>query len=315
MPTSAPVLTWLLDSDPAIRWQVLRDLTSAPSHEVAGERARVATEGWGAQLLASRDPDGQWMGGACFPARGESVEEGSQPWTATLPAMMDLHGFGLDPQSAVAREMTALVAANCRWEYDDRPFFDGEVDDCINGRTVTLGCYFGADVDGVVSRLLADRLADGGWNCWTEHGATRSSFDSTINVLEGLLEYERATGGSAEVRTARGSGEAYLLERSLLRRKTTGDIPVATWTRLSHPPRWPYDVLRALEYFRAADVRDPRLVEAVELVRSKQQADGTWLLEHTHPGAVHQRLEQEGQPSRWNTLRATRVLDCWDGPD
>ena len=305
-------MTWLLDADPAIRWQVLRDPVHAPAEEIAAERARVADEGWGAQLLAARDADGRWMGGACFPGRGEPPEEGSQPWTATLPAMMDLYGFGLDPTSAVAREMTALVAANCRWEYEDLPFFDGEVEACINGRTVTLGAYFGADVAGIVTRLLADRLADGGWNCWTELGATRSSFDSTINVLEGLLEFERDNGGSAETRDARRSGEAYLLDRSLLRRKSTGEIPVATWTRLSYPPRWHYDALRALEYFRAADVRDPRLAEAVDLVRSKQQADGTWLLEHTHPGAVHQQLEDEGRPSRWNTLRATRVLDWWD---
>jgi hypothetical protein len=306
-------MEWLLDSDPAIRWQVMRDLAGSPADAVAAERARVATEGWGARLLAARDPDGQWMGGAYFPGRGEPPEEGSQPWTATLPAMMELYDYGLDPATDTAREMTALVAANCRWEYDDRPFFSGEVEPCINGRTVTLGAYFGADVDDIVTRLLADQLDDGGWNCWAEGGATVSSFDSTICVLEGLLEHERATGGSVELGDARRHGEQYLLERSLFRRKSTGEVPVDAWLEFSFPTRWHYDVLRGLEYFRRVGVRDPRLGEAVELVRSKRQGDGTWLLENTHPGAVHFALEDgDGHPSRWNTLRASRLLAWWD---
>jgi hypothetical protein len=311
--TSAPLMEWLLDSDPAIRWQVMRDLTDTPADAIATERARVTTEGWGARLLAARDPDGQWVGGACFPGRGEPPEDGSQPWTSTLPAMMELYDYGLDPTSDTARGMTTLVAANCRWEYDGRPFFYGEVEPCINGRTVTLGAYFGAGVDDVVTRLFADQLDDGGWNCSTEHGATVSSFDSTICVLEGLLEHERATGGSVELSAARRGGEQYLLERSLFRRKSTGEVPVDAWLQFSFPTRWHYDVLRGLEYFRMADVRDPRLGEAIELVRGKRQGDGTWLLENTHPGAVHFSLEEgDGRPSRWNTLRASRVLDWWD---
>jgi hypothetical protein len=307
-------IEWLLDADPAIRWQVMRDLTDAPAPAVAAERTRVATEGWGARLLAARDPDGQWMGGACFPGRGDPPEEGSQPWTSTLPAMMELYDYGLDPASETARDMTARVATSCRWEYNDEPFFTGEVEPCINGRTVTLGAYFGADVDVVVARLLADQLEDGGWNCWSEAGATVSSFDSTICVLEGLLEQERATGGSAELEAARHRGEEYLLERSLFRRRSTGEVPVGAWLEFSFPTRWHYDVLRGLEHFRNADVRDPRLGEAIELVRSKRRDDGRWLLENTHAGAVHFALEDgDGRPSRWNTLRATRVLRWWDG--
>ena len=306
---------WLLDSDPAIRWQVMRDLTGASAEEVAAERSRVAHEGWGAQLLAARDPDGQWLGGACFPGRGDPPEDGTQPWTSTLPAMLDLHALGLDPASDIAREMTSLVAANCRWEYDDLRFFDGEVEPCINGHTVTLGAYFGADVDGIVSRLLADQLDDGGWNCEAERGATVSSFNSTICVLEGLLEHERAGAGSDETRAARRRGEEYLLERSMFRRLSTGQVAVDSWLELSFPTRWYYDVLRGLEYFRGADRRDARLAEAVEVVRGKRQDDGTWLLENTHPGAVHIRLDDgDGRPSRWNTLRARRVLDWWDAP-
>jgi hypothetical protein len=309
----APLLEWLLDSDPAIRWQVMRDLTATSADEVATERRRVADEGWGASLLAARDPDGQWMGGACFPGRGERPEDNSQPWTATLPAMLELYDLGLDPASEIAREMTTLVAANCRWEYNGEPFFDGEVEPCINGHTVTLGAYFGADVDGIVTRLLADQLEDGGWNCEAERGATVSSFNSTICVLEGLLEYERAPGGSERTVSARRRGEQYLLERSLFRRLSTGEVPVEDWLEFSFPTRWHYDVLRGLEYFSKADLRDPRLGEAIELVRSKRQDDGTWLLENTHPGAVHVEFEEgDGRPSRWNTLRAHRVLDWWD---
>jgi hypothetical protein len=309
----ADVVEWLLDSDPAIRWQVLRDLTDASPDEVAAERARVTTEGWGARLLAVRDPDGQWMGGACFPGRGEPPRDGGQPWTATQPVLMELYAFGLDPTTDTARGMTAQVAAHCRWEYDGEPFFDGEVEPCINGRTVTLGAYFGADVDGLVERLIGDQLPDGGWNCETENGSTVSSFHSTICVLEGLLEHERATGGSPETSESRRRGEEYLLERALFRRKSTGEVGDPAWLQFSFPTRWHYDVLRGLEHFRSADVPDPRLGEAVDVVRSKRRSDGTWLLENTHPGAVHIVLEDgDGRPSRWNTLRASRVLGWWD---
>jgi hypothetical protein len=310
------VLDWLLDSDPAIRWQALRDLADAPEDVVAAERARVATEGWGARLLARRDPDGQWAGGACFPASGWSSDEDGQPWTSTLPTLVLLTDFGLDPDSAAARETVALVRDNCRWEYDDRRFFDGEVEPCINGRTVALGACFGQHVDGIVARLLDDQLDDGGWNCWTEHGSTRSSFDSTINVLEGLLAHERATGGTPRTAAARRRGEEYLLDRSLFRRRSTGEVVSPAYLQFSFPPRWHYDVLRALDYFRdAGGTPNQRLDEAVDLVRGKQQPDGTWLLENTHAGAVHFALEDgDGRPSRWNTLRALRVLRWHEQP-
>jgi hypothetical protein len=310
------VLDWLLDSDPAIRWQVLHDLAEAPEDVVAAERARVATEGWGARLLAQRDPDGRWAGGACFPAGGwEPTEDGGQPWTSTLPTLALLRDLGLDPRSAAARETVALVRENCRWEHAGQRFFDGEVEACINGRTVTLGAYFGEDVGGIVGRLLDEQLDDGGWNCWTEYGSTRSSFDSTFNVLEGLLAHERAVGGSSEITAARQRGEEYLLERSLFRRKSTGEPVSPGYLEFSYPPQWHYDVLRALDHFRLAGGRpDARLDEAVALVRDKQQPDGTWLLENTHPGAVHVVFEDgDSRPSRWNTLRALRVLRWYEG--
>jgi hypothetical protein len=301
------VLDWLLDSDPAIRWQVLRDLAGAPDEVVAAERARVAGEGWGARLLALQDPDGQWDGGSLFPAGSYGPWPDGQPWTATEPTLTLLYLFGADPADERVREAVARAADGSRWDYNGEPIFRGEGEACINGRTVTLGVYFGHDVSGVVERLLGEQLADGGWNCYTEQGSVRSSFDSTINVLEGLLAYERATGDPA-VTPVRRRGEEYLLERNLFRRKSTGEPVKDSYLRLSFPPRWHYDVLRALEYFRGRP--DPRADEAVELLRSKQRPDGAWPLENTHPGKVHFALEAgDGEPSRWNTLRALRVLN------
>jgi len=308
------VLDWLLDSDPALRWQVLRDLTDAPAELVAAERARVANEGWGARLLALQGEDGQWAGGALFPARRAKTADGGraegQPWTATAYSLVNLHDFGVDPGGDKVRRAVAQVREHCRWEHAGQAFFSGEVEPCINGMTVVLGVYFDQPVDGVVARLLEEQLEDGGWNCEVENGSIRSSFHTTIRVLEGLLAHERATGGSAQSIAARRRGEQYLLERKLFRRKSTGTVVDPAWLKFSYPTRWHYDVLRALEYFRTTgDPPDRRVGEAIDLLRSKRQSDGTWLLENTHPGAVHFRLEDgDGLPSRWNTLRALRVL-------
>ena len=310
------VVDWLLDSDPAIRWQVLRDLVDAPAEVVAADRARVATEGWGARLLALQGDDGQWAGGACFPgpSLSQSDEDRGQPWTSTLPTLQLLHDFGIDPRSDRVRRAVELVRDHCRWEHAGQKFFSGEVEPCINGRTVTLGTYFEQDMDRVVARLLGEQLEDGGWNCEVENGSVRSSFATTINVLEGLVAHERATGGSAQSIAARRRGEEYLLERKLVRRKSSGDVINPAWLQFSFPTRWHYDVLRALEYFRSVgEMPDPRMEEAVDWLRSKQQPDGTWLLENTHPGKVHFALEDgDGRPSRWNTLRALRVLSWYE---
>jgi hypothetical protein len=307
------VLDWLLDSDPALRWQVLRDLTDASPEEVAAERNRVAVEGWGARLLALRDDDGQWAGGACFPGDFRGDLSAGQPWTSTFPTLTLLRDLGVDPNAERVCETVALVADNCRWEHAGQAFFAGEVEPCINGRTVALGAYFGRDVQGIVTRLLGEQLDDGGWNCEAENGSVRSSFDTTINVLEGLLAHERATG-SAESVQARRRGEEYLLERRLFRRLSTGEVVRPDWLRFSFPTWWHYDVLRGMDYFRdAGGDPDPRLTEAIDLVRSKQQSNGTWVLENTHPGAVHSAMESDGEPSRWNTLRALRVLRWNDG--
>jgi hypothetical protein len=311
------VVEWLLHSDPSIRWQVMRDLLRAPAEAVAAERARVATEGWGARLMALQGDDGQWAGGACFPAEGWHHGDGQgQPWISTLPTLDLLVAFGIDPRIEQVRRAVAKVRDGCRWEHAGQPFFSGEVEPCINGRTVTLGVYFGQDMEGVVARLLGEQLEDGGWNCEVENGSVRSSFNTTINVLEGLLAYERATGGSAESIAARRRGEEYLLERKLFRRKSTGDVVKPSWLQFSFPTRWHYDVLRALDYFRSAGERpDTRMTEAIDVLRSKQQTDGSWLLENTHRGQIHFALEDgDGRPSRWNTLRALRILGWYDRP-
>jgi len=308
------VMDWLLDGDPAIRWQALHDLGNASPDDVAAERSRVEHEGWGARLLALVGPDGLWAGGACFPASYAGGEPG-QPWTATMHTLQTLEIFGLDPTSESARRTIALVTENGRWEHEGQRYFDGEVEPCINGRTIGTGAYFGVDVAAIVERILGERLDDGGWNCEVENGSVRSSFDTTINVLDGLLAYERATGGSAEVSAARRSGEEYLLERGLFRRKSTGDVADPAYLQFAFPYYWHYDVLRALDYFRGSDADpDPRLAEAVEVVRAKGQPDGRWLLDRIHPGRVHFDIEGGvGTPSRWNTLRAHRVLAWWDG--
>jgi hypothetical protein len=298
------VTDWLLDSDPAIRWQVKRDLTDAPADEVAAERARVTHEGWGAQLLAAQDPDGRWSGGTFFPE-----------WTSTEATLTLLRLFGLDPTTEEARRAIAPVHEAARWDYDPSfKFFDGEVEPCINGRAVAIGAYFGQDVRGIVDRLLTEQMADGGWNCEQENGSTRGSFDSTLNVLEGLLEFERSTAANGDVAAARVRGEEYLLERRLLRRLSDGEIGQKRWLHIGFPNAWFYDVARVLDYLRSArPAPDERMTEALDILESKRSADGRWPLDH----AYHDRLlvdlgEAEGQPSRWITLRAMRVLR-WAG--
>jgi hypothetical protein len=304
----------LQHADPAIRWQVLRDVVGADAEVVAAERARVADEGWGARLLALADDDGLWQGGALFPRRmvtgEEPFPEVGQPWNTTSWALSELRDFGVDPADERVRRAVDLVRENARWEHDNQPFFDGEVEACINGRTVANGAYFGQDVSGIVERLLGEQMADGGWNCELENGSVRGSFHSTIEVLEGLLAYERATGPSDRVTTARLRAHEYLLERGLLRRVSDGAVIDDAFTQLSYPPRWHYDVLRGLHYLVDAGVApDARWDEALGIVRSKQQPDGRWLLENTHPGPVSFALEDgDGRPSRWVTLRALRVL-------
>ncbi|MGV8852540.1 MAG: prenyltransferase/squalene oxidase repeat-containing protein [Rhodoglobus sp.] len=307
------VSTWLLGSDPAIRWQTMVHLGQTSKENIAAERARVATTGWGGRILDVQGADGQWAGGTYLP---EHDDQPGQPWTATAFTLQLLREFGVDPANSRVRGAVARVRESSRWEYDGSRFFDGEVEPCINGLTVGLGAYFGERVDNVVERLLSEQLADGGWNCDCENGSVRSSFHTTIAVLEGLREYAEAVNSTDAVALARARGHEYLLERQLMRRLSTGTIVEHDWLQFSFPPRWHYDVLRALDYFRASGLSyDSRMDDALTLVESKRRVDGRWLLENTHLGSVHFAMDDgDGTPSRWNTLRALRVLK-WFGRD
>ena len=315
------VIEWLLDSDPSIRWQVMRDLTDAPESQWSAERARVETQGWGARLLSYEDEDGQWAGGSFVPHGFEASEwrDVGQPWTATTYALTQLREFGLDPSSERMKRAVELIGRNSRWDHDGQPFWEGEVEECINGRTVADGAYFGVDVSSIVDRLVGERLDDGGWNCERATGSVRSSFDSTINVLEGLLEHERATGGTPESRDARRTGEEYLLARHLFRRLSTGEPADEDYLSFVHPNQWRYDVLRALDHFRSAAeltgaAPDDRLTEAIDHVRSRRLEQGVWAVDRKLPGRVwFDGDDGEGKPSRWVTLRALRVLR-WSEP-
>ncbi len=316
------VIGWVAEGDPALHWQVVRDVADGSESEWGPIRALVETEGVGARILSLQDADGQWSGGAFFPPgfTGRQFEEEGQPWTTTTWALTQLRELGLDPTSARARETVRLVGENSRWDHAGQPYWAGEVEECINGRTVADGAYFGVDVAPIVSRLVEEAQPDGGWNCERCNGSSRSSFATTINVLEGLLEFERATGGTARSQDARKRGEEYLLSRRLFRRAATGEPADEQFLTLAYPTRWHYDVLRALDFFRAASrfdgaALDARLAEAVELVRSKRDKGGRWQLDWLPRGASLVELDDgPGQPSRWVTLRALRVLRWWDQP-
>lgn len=311
------VIEWLLESDPAVRWQVLRDLTDQPVDRFTAERSRVATEGHGAALLDLQTDDGYWGG----EAYGVDGDRRSVMWT-----LQSLRRLGIDPAAAPVRTAIDRVRAGVRFADDTGglPFFSGEVEACVNGGVLAASAYFGVLGDGaerMIGVLLDGQLPDGGWNCEPREESERSSFDSTLCVLEGLLEYERVVGDAtpAEVVEARRRGEEYLLERNLFRRRSTGDIVLERYENLIFPPYWVYDVLRSLDYFRDAGLTtgaapDPRIAPAVDLLVSHRGADGRWSAGDPWRGAVFFALDAPaGEPSPWNTLRALRVLRWAEG--
>ncbi|MCI1018373.1 squalene cyclase [Microbacterium sp. C5A9] len=319
MAMTTTMTTWLLDADPALRWQVERDILRAPEHVWRASRERVATEGFGAALLAAQDPDGRWDGGAHFPGDffgTDEAEQPGQPWTATSWSLNQLREWGVDP--AALGDTAERLRRNCRWEYEDMPFWGGEVDVCINAFTLANGAWLGADVSRLVDWFPAHRLDDGGWNCEAEEGdSVRSSFHSTLNAVRGMLSYERLTGDTS-LRSTRHAGEEYLLRRQLMFRESTGDVVGDFVTEFVYPGRYRYSALAALDHFREASLTegtapDPRIGAAVGLVRTARQTDGTWLQGAPLRGRTWFPVDvAEGEPSRWLTLIGTRVLDWAD---
>lgn len=296
--SEASVTRWLLDGDPAIRWQVMRDLTHEPGEVIARERSRVAREGWGRALLDRQAPEGWW---------GAPNDEG---WMITMDALALLREMGVDPSSDEARSAISRVKSHLTWEVlGNRPYFDGETEPCINGAILAFGGYFGERCDSIVYRLLDEQLADGGWNCEAPP-STRSSFHSTIRVLEGFLEYERTWGAATAITDARRKAHEYLLERRMFRRLTNGEVIDRAWTRFAFPTIWHYDILRGLDYLRSAGFEpDERVAEAVGIVETRRHQNGRWPMNHLHADRLGFPLEPDtGRASRWNTMRALRVL-------
>jgi hypothetical protein len=296
------LLTWLLDSDPSIRWQVLRDLADADRSVAFGERSKIAETGWGAALLAQQTPSGFWEGDDFTMLR-------------TIYCLGLLKDMGLDPQHEKAQVMISRAASNLRWDaLDGRPFFDGETEPCVNGKILAAGSYFGIKCSKLLDLLLSEQLEDGGWNCDAPQ-SKRSSFHTTIAVLEGILAYEEAFGGSSQTGNARARAEEYLLERKLFRRHSTGEIIDKAWMRFHFPPTWHYDLLRGLEYMRTAQREpDERMGEAIEIVRLRRHQNGRWpIVKPYREDLLNFNMEtQVGSASRWNTLRALRVLKWYE---
>jgi hypothetical protein len=306
------VIRWLLRGDSAIRWQVLRDLVGADEHTVARERSKVAREGWGARLLARQDPEGTWAGGL-------SSDGGlyHPKWISTTYTMLLLRDFGLPAVNRQVRKACALLldgglqrdgGLNYGWR--------GRSETCITGMVLSiLACfaYDDARVDGLASYLLEQQMPDGGWNCRRDLGATHASVHTTISVLEGLRLYELYRGRNVRaLRTAQHLGREFLLVHRLFRSHRTGVVINPLFSRFAYPPRWHYDILRALDYFQAVGApRDPRLTEAIGIVESSRRPDGRWSLTNAYRGKTYFEMERLGAPSRWNTLRALRVLKWW----
>ncbi|MGP5162615.1 squalene cyclase [Arthrobacter rhombi] len=319
MATRPEMLDWLLDSDPALRWQVERDLAEAKPAVWKTTRAQVATTGYGADLLSRQGIDGQWAGGAYFPAgffSSDEADQPGQPWTATTWVLKDLREWGLNAEALAGT--AEKLASNSTWEYEDLPYWGGEVDVCINSFTLATGAWLGADVSRLIDWFPAHRLADGGWNCEAEEGdSKRSSFHSTLNAVRGMLSYEQITGDTS-LRVARHGGEEYLLKRRLLYRQTTGELVGEFAWQLVYPNRHRYSALAALEHFRDAALLegtppDARLSAAVEMIRAARAPDGTWQQQARLPGKTWFDVDvPPGEPSKWLTLWGLRVLQWWD---
>ena len=304
------LVEWLLAGDPAIRWQTLRDLLDAPEREWRAEQQRTVVAGWGAQLLALQEPDGGWGGGIYSPK-----------WTSATYTLLTLHSIGIPSECEAARRGARLVLEKLLGATCDAAFRQklANCDRCIVGMVLQLAVYFGVDderVEAIVDNLLSEMMPDGGWNC-RRHSRPRphhSSFHTTFNVLDGLREYvERRHGARRDdVLAAERSALALLLEHRLFKSDKTGQVIHKNFTMLSFPYRWHYDLLRGLDYFaRAGAPPDSRAQDAIDVLRERRRKDGRWPVQHTYSGKVFFNMEPIGGPSRWNTLRALRVLRWW----
>lgn len=300
------VVRWLLAGDPAVRWQTLRDLVGLPRREIERERSRTVLEGWGARLLAEQSAEGLWGGGLYNPK-----------WTSTTYTLLLLRDFGLPPSNAQSKKACShLLEKGLRADGGVNYGTSTRSETCITGMILSVGAYFECDddrLDTIAEHLLAEQMSDGGWNCRYRSGATHASMHTTISVLEGLQHYERFRGNKLKaVRAAQRRAREFLLVHRLFRSHRTGAVIKAEFKRFAFPPRWHYDVLRALDYFQAVRApRDARLAEAVGLVLAGRRSDGRWSLQNDYRGKSHFTLERVGAASRWNTLRALRVLKWW----
>jgi hypothetical protein len=312
-----PLIRWLLNGDPAIRWQTMRDLAGASGLAVKREQRKIARDGWGARLLAEQDRSGRW-------AAGKSGDGGlySPKWTSTTYTMLLLRDFGLPADNPQARKACKLLLneglqPDGGINYGVWAKWTKRSETCVTGMVLSLLSHFEYDdprLETIAQHLLEQQMPDGGWNCRRADGATHSSVNTTISVLEGLRLYELCRGHKVrEVRAAQRRAREFLLVHRLFRSHRSGEVIKPAFVRFAFPPRWHYDILRALDYFQAVDApRDARLSEAIDIVRDARREDGRWPLQHTYKGKTYFEMERVGAPSRWNTLRSLRVLRWWD---
>lgn len=315
-PQTDGAIQWLLEGDPAIRWQTLRDLVGAAERTIEREQRKVARDGWGARLLAKQDPDGRWAGGLSSDAGLYSPK-----WISTTYTMLLLRDFGLPANNRQARKACRLLLEGGLQPdggigLDTWAKWTRQSETCVTGMVLSILSHFEYDddrLDTIAGHLLEKQMPDGGWNCRRPYGATHSSVHTTILALEALRLYELYRGRQLKaVRLAQRRGREFLLVHRLFRSHRTGEIIKPVFIRFSFPPRWHYDVLRALDYFRAVDApRDPRLADAIDIVDKSRREDSRWPLQQSFKGKTYFELERLGAPSRWNTLRALRVLKWW----